>query len=1203
MHKLEPLKMPLNGVNLIEASAGTGKTYTITTLYLRLLLGLRSAEQIEDGLSVEQILVVTFTEAATEEIRDRVRKRLNEAKTAIFLRNVSSEHYQMDPVLAQLLALLPDPDLAWRRLDAAVKMMDEACIFTIHGFCQRMLKYHAFESGSLFDNQFILDEKVYLLSAVKDFWRRTVYPMSGLKLQLFLAVWATPQKLLKDIQPLLNRQGVKALNIIDEHTLDSAINEYAELSQQVKRLWLDEQIPKLINDSTMMRARKSAKPEYLQAFTEFCLSDDIAFKKAEGWAVWSSEAVAKACKKGTEPPEHKIWALFDRLATLQATLDNDLAAFYKHKAFGEIKQLLLLQKRLEQKISPDDLLEQLALALKHPDKGATLAAKIAAQFPIAMIDEFQDTDPLQYEIFSTIYGVDGASMVMIGDPKQAIYGFRGADIFTYIEAKTQISDTHSFTLDTNWRSSAKLVSAVNGLFAQSPDPFIYNEAIDFYPVNAAASADKKPLSLAHEQDATPLQFWHLCSDDNLPISKTNAQGILAIRCANEIAQLLEKSQHGQAKIGERPLVAGDICVLVRDRNEADVIRQALNQSGVQSVYLSRQSVFETDLAMQFYLLLDAVFQASNEKAIRAALTTAFFGYSFNQLWLLSQNEDDWQGILDLFTQLHQLLFKNGVMAVIQYLLVHLDLAGRWRSQYANVQRLLTDIRHIGELLQQKSLELDGINRLMLWFHEQLLATSDEGKVQQLRLEDDANLVQIVTMHASKGLEYHLVFLPFVCSYRAAALSLFHQDNTQVIDFTNHKDNLAKADKERLAEDLRLLYVALTRAVHRCYVGVFNLKVGNSKASQLLQTALGHLLFHSLQSIDDSSIAERLGELCQSLNQSGKICALETITADILPYRASLTNTQAQAVVFHEFNGKIEQDWRVTSYSALAHGVGTIQEKPGGTDEGEIIVPQETTLGVNLHNRFGFPKGANAGSCLHEILENITFTEFVKDNSDDAVIVAALNKYGIDEGFAPVVEQWMVSVLNTRLNRQGLKLNQIEQTQCLIEMEFYLPISRLSPREINQLLSLHLARKVEAFRFANLQGILKGYVDLIFCHQGQYFVLDYKSNHLGERFDDYDKTNMSEAMDAHHYHLQYLLYSLALHRYLQNRLKNYDYDRHFGGCYYLFLRGMDERNSHFQGVYFNRPQRSVIDMLDGLFAKGALSQPELGSPEQLGLFGG
>ena len=1074
-----------------------------------------------------------------------------------------------------------------------------------------MLKHHAFGSGSLFDNEFILDEREYLEKSIKDFWRCTVYPMSGTLLLLFLQCWSSPKALLAELQSLLNKHSGTLIPEISEPALVAKIDEYGLLCQRVKTSWVEDSIPALINESMLLKSRKPAKAEYLDAFTLFCTSGELEFAKGkDSWEVWSEETITKATKKGKEAPQHPIFEIFSRLAELKGQIKAEVYAFYKQKAFNQVKQNLVAEKQLNQKISPDDLLSNLAAALDNPDKGAVLAKKIAAQFPVAMIDEFQDTDPLQYGIFNAIYAGEASTMVMIGDPKQAIYGFRGADIFTYIKAKGDAPETGQYTLDTNWRSSKNLVAAVNGLFNASPDAFVYNEAIPFNAVKAAGKADKTPLIIANDSSPAALNIWQLADDNDLPISKSHAISALALRTANEIATLMTKAQNEQAHIGDKTLAASDICVLVRDRNEADSMRQALTKAGVSSVYLSRQSVFETPLAFEFYLLLKAIYQEKNERAIRAALITPFFDYSINQLWSLTHDEDDWQRILDQFAGLHKIWLKNGVMAVLQHLLSANDLASSWKQNHTQAQRMLTDVRHMGELLQQKSMELDGVHRLLGWFHEQLVAASDEGKVQQLRLEDDSNLVQIVTMHASKGLEYNIVFLPFVCGYRMAKSGIFHDERGLVIDFSDSQENLVKADKERLAEDLRLLYVALTRGVYRCYLGVFNLKVGNSKASHLQQTALGYLLFKSLESVSNEGIYQRLSELSHELNvardmaSEGLVCKSEFVSTDLEPIIADLKQTQVQTLSFEPFKGQIEYDWKVTSYSALANGVASVHVLPGSTDEGDVVeAPVLPILEIDDQmSRFTFPKGANPGSCLHDIFENIEFNTF--DLRQTKPVADALNQFGIDSEWVDITAQWIESVLSTELNRKHLSLSDIKNDDRLVEMEFYLPMDKIKPWQINQILSEHLDRPVDVFDFIPVKGILKGFIDLIFQWQGKYFVLDYKSNHLGNTFADYGQAQMEEAMSGHHYHLQYLLYTLALHRFLKQRLPDYDYEQHVGGNYYLFLRGLCPDNEDFEGVYFSRPKRALIEKLDAIFAGKTASVEDVDEVlggQQLGLW--
>ena len=1206
MQQLNAITMPLVGNNLIEASAGTGKTFTITTLYLRALLGLMQKDQSDGGLSVEQILVVTFTEAATEEIRDRVRSKLLAAKEALFYADCEyQDRPAIDETLTAIIAQLPDKTLAFERLDGAIKMMDEAAIFTIHGFCQRMLKYHAFESGSLFDNEFILDEQQYLLSAIKDFWRCTVYPLKGAMLELFLAQWQSPESLLAQIRPLFNKHPHRLEPQIDRQSLEQLVNEYQRLITIVKAQWLQEQIPALINDSNLLKSRKPAKAEYLQAFTDFCCTDELVFSSHnDSWSLWSVESITKVCKKGTKPPQHEIFDHFSRLADTQQQLAYQVKAHFKIEALKVVERNLSAAKSEAQKLSPDDLLTKMVQALSCEKSGSILATRIATSYPLAMIDEFQDTDPLQYEIFKRIYAKTPTTWVLIGDPKQAIYGFRGGDIFTYISAKQAIASSSQYTLDTNWRSSSALIHAVNGLFSHKANAFIYDDVIPFMAVNAA-NKPAKALTIADDNGAA-LQMWQLTGENNLPVAKGIAIEQLAYHTSNEIVSLLTKAQQGQALIGDKPLQAGDICILVRDRNEAQVMRDTLSLAGVSSVFLSRQSVFDTPLAADFYLLLQAIYQQNNEKAIRAALITCFFNNSINQLWQLTENDQDWQQVLSDFAYLHQVWLRHGVMAVLQHLFNQQQLACLWQSEQDFPERMLTDIRHLAELLQQKSLELEGIHRLLNWYQQQMLGAQDEDKVQQLRLEDDSNLVQIVTMHASKGLEYPIVFMPFACHYRPAKSAVFHDHNNHlVIDFSDQPAHVADADKERLAEDLRLLYVALTRGVYRCYVGVSNLKIGNSKSSILAHTSLGHLLFNG-GGLSDDEISAQLLALTDKLNQSQSDSAAFCQLPPLLKLQLFTEQVQDEQVYqLAQFTGQIEHDWKVTSYSALCYGVASVEVLPGSTDEG-VEHTQSEKLPTQSWDRFSFPKGAASGSCLHEILEKVPFELLSRGDVDEQhrqLINDTLSKYGLNQDWLEPLLQWLADVCNTPWRRGGISLAKLTTKDCVIEMEFYMAMEKIRAEHINQILSEHLGRKITAFDFNPVQGLLKGFIDLTVCFKDKYYVVDHKSNYLGDSMADYVDEALEQAMDRHHYHLQYLLYSLALHRFLTQRLANYDYERHFGGCYYLFLRGMSANNIQTNGIYFSRPKVEIINKLDQLFAgdDNQSHQAEV-SPQQLGLFG-
>ena len=558
MQALNPSTMPLAGVNLIEASAGTGKTYTITTLYLRLLLGLYDETTTLSGKSVDQLLVVTFTEAATEEIRERVRSRLQEMRHCLLIaQEQGTDINEGDPVLKTLLTRVSDIKAAWHQLDAAIKSLDEAAIFTIHGFCHRMLQQHAFESGSMFTETFILDESELVSQAVNDVWRQHTFDLKPAILDVVLNRWNHPEALLRDILPILHRDFAEVQPALMLSDIDNMADRYETLVKAIKSSWLTDDIPELLQQSDLSTARKPGKAAYIDAMTEFAQSDQLFFKDL---GLWTTDSISKPGNlKGKKvAPVHSIFNLFDQAVPLSLDYESSIFAWFKAMARREVKERLAIAKQKQAKLSPDDLLTRLAHALRQDETGA-LRKAIAAQYPVALIDEFQDTDPLQYQIFSTIYQMGSEKLdttedivesdgnryppdesnpllIMIGDPKQAIYGFRGADIFTYIDAKTRVSDGGKYTLDTNWRSNSRLISVVNHIFQRHPSPFIFDQQIPFIDVRSAGKNDSAALTLNGSQTSV-MHVWHLTQDNEVPFTRQAAMPHLAEATANEISML------------------------------------------------------------------------------------------------------------------------------------------------------------------------------------------------------------------------------------------------------------------------------------------------------------------------------------------------------------------------------------------------------------------------------------------------------------------------------------------------------------------------------------------------------------------------------------------------------------------------------------------------------------------------------------------
>ena len=869
---LQPLQFPLWGSRLIEASAGTGKTYTIAALYLRLVLQHGGGQAFARPLMPPDILVVTFTDAATQELRDRIRLRLAEA-AELFARDPQDTRAldQIDPLL---LALRADYDeTRWpqcaRLLREAANWMDEAAVSTIHSWCYRMLREHAFDSGSLFQQHLVTDQTELLTQVVQDYWRQQFYDLPATSLQTLLRVVAHPLALQDAISGMLGRQdadwrfegdAVPAPDTVDIAVLlGQAAQEEAEaraLEDAARRQWRDAR-------SEVEKRMADALP-YLNGVTYPKKDEPGVF---EGWladmAAWAGGADAPAkirafsqsgikVKKGASAPEHPAFAAIDDWLAAPAHAAPQAAQIkpllLRHAA-AHVQRALDAEKLRRAELGFDDLLHRLDAALQA-DGGEALAQRIRTQFPVAMIDEFQDTDPLQYRIFERIYCIGANSpecgLFMIGDPKQAIYAFRGADIYTYLRARAATAGRH-YSLGTNYRSTTAVVDAVNFCFDQADrhprGAFRFRadaatNPVPFVPV----AANGRPQALyLHGTMAPALTMWTMQVDGGAQEggdAETESAGTtkqrtgvpeadyrrrMAQTAASQITAWLNAAHTGSAGFGTAPnaiaqaLRPADIAILVRGRAEAELVRDALKQRGLASVYLSdRDSVFQTAEAADMLRWLRAVNAPGNDGLLRAALATASMDWSWTELDRLNHDEQHWEQLVLQTRGLQQLWQKKGVLPMLRQWLVDFDLPARWLAQTGG-ERRLTNVLHLAEWLQRMSVEVDGEQALMRALAEQM--ARPEGEEEILRLESDANLIKIVTIHKSKGLEYPLVLLPFISSWRdldgkSKGYAQYHDPATgalQVELSNKHAAAVAAHNDERLSEDMRLLYVALTRA--------------------------------------------------------------------------------------------------------------------------------------------------------------------------------------------------------------------------------------------------------------------------------------------------------------------------------------------------------------------------------------------------------
>ena len=1028
---LDPLRLPLIGERLIEASAGTGKTFTIAALYLRLLLGLGGEAAYPRAISVEELLVVTFTEAATEELRGRIRSNIHELRIAC-LRGESD-----NPLYSALLAEIADKDDAAKTLLLAERQMDEAAVFTIHGFCQRMLSLNAFESGMLFEQQLIEDESRLRYQACADFWRRHCYPLTRDIAAVIHDVWKGPRDLLKSLDRWLQGEAPQLKSPpAPNETLAERHQQIIARIDSLKQQWREQvgEIEGVLENSGLDRRKfnRGNQGKWMEKVNAWAQEETLSYQLPDALEKFAQSFLLERTKAGGEPPVHPLFSAVESLLASSLTLTDLVLA----RAMVEIRDAVAREKRRRGELGFDDMLSRLDEALRG-DSGETLASAIRQRFPVAMIDEFQDTDPQQYRIFRRIWRRQPeTALLLIGDPKQAIYAFRGADIFTYMKARGDVA-AH-YTLDTNWRSSPGMVGSVNRLFSLSDNPFMFHE-IPFLPVKAAAK-NKGLRFTVDAADVPAMNVWLMPGDT---VGSGDYQTFMAQLCATQIRDWLSAGQRGRALLwrGEtsRPVQASDITVLVRNRLEAAQVREALQTLGIPSVYLSnRDSVFETLEAQELLWLLQAVLAPERENTLRSALATSMFGLTALDIENLNQDEQAWDALVEEFSEYRQIWRQRGVMPMLRALMTARHIAENLLATRGG-ERRLTDILHISELLQEAASQLESEHALVRWLAQHIAEPDSNAASQQMRLESDKHLVQIVTIHKSKGLEYPLVWLPFIARFRKQDQAFYHDRETfaAVLDLGQDEASLELAEAERLAEDLRLLYVALTRAVWHCSLGVAPLSSRKSGNSDFHLSALGRLL-QAGEAMDAAGLAARLADFCH-----GDIALQIPGELDLTPWQAPAATIPRLSA--RELQRRIADDWRVTSYSGLQqHGFSGGQDLLPRLDVdaagvGEVVEEPQLTP----HQ---FPRGAAPGTFLHSLFEELDFTQPVPEGW----MAEKLQLSGFDAQWAPVLTDWLGGVLKTRLPGPDIALNQLAARDKQVEMAFYLPLTRLSASTIPSL---------------------------------------------------------------------------------------------------------------------------------------------------------
>lgn len=1197
MQILDPLSLPLNQSVLIEASAGTGKTYTMANLYLRLILGVGC-----EPLSVEQILVVTFTKAATQELRDRIRAKL--ADVANYFADPKSDEAQQafqDPFLAGLFqAVQQDLHQARLRLKIAEREMDLASIFTIDSFSQKMLFQYAFDSGMRFDIDILSDEKELLKRLSQESWRELFYASDLVESTLVSSHLKAPETALKiarhyltGLLPELSEQqqriSLDLAQFVQEKALALAkVKQFwQDNGSEISRLILDEinkdypqKTPKSLNRNSY---KKNFVPKYIDEMQQWSESNEQDIPK--NWERFTQSVISSKADQGAEPLRSP---LFEQAEQLQNHYEQHFRSEHEYsmlifRFLKHLRQKVADYKQSHKEKSFSDITDFLHSSLIGKN-GEQFAKAIRSQFHFAMIDEFQDTNQRQYEIFQRIFmhGVADQGFIMIGDPKQSIYKFRNADIFSYLNAAEHVS--LRVTMDKNWRSVPQIVEDTNRLFtfqSQDKSPFIY-QGISFQAVQANESDEQ--LIGAENSYCYILQNYDMDQ--------------AAQQAAYQIQQQLKQAEQSTLflqKNGEkRPLASKDIAILVRGKKQAYVMKSALAQRNIRSIYLSaRDSVYESKEAEDLLHILEACQNPYHQRSLLAALGSALWGLDSCTLYQTKQNESRWDKYVSDFIHYQKIWHSQGILPMLHKIFIEQDIIQRLNQQ-ADAERRVTDILHLAELLQEAMLEVKTETALLQWYRDQLADPNGQSDEQKLRLESEQELIKIITIHGSKGLEYPIVWLPFIglpssvfrengYSGKQTPTTYHNEENRLCWGFSPLSDQEKNLiNQENFAEDLRLLYVAVTRAKHQ-----LNLILPEQFDEQW--SAMSYLLSQGEIGLGGTMPSKSTQSYLAEKLFSGKVILLsETIPQD----GWQITEQNENELKPRIFQGKLHTAGQITSFSALYAQHEYLQnmaqssllanfEQAQDYDNNTAVISYQNEEDHANFSPYHFPHGTRVGNILHKFFEEWDFSQPITSDQIQEKICQPLD---LNEEWLAPLQQWLQNVIHTPFGEHAVCLQQFEQARRLNEWQFYLRLRNEDalPR-LNQLLKAEtaLARHLPDLQLAQLEGFVRGFIDMIVEHNGKYYLIDYKSNLLGNLPQDYLSDNLTKTMGQYRYDLQYLLYTLALHRYLSSRLGDkYHYEQDFGGVAYLFLRGMTgEANS---GVFFDKPSLALIEEMDKLF---------------------
>lgn len=1216
----QPIRdIQFEGLHLIEASAGTGKTYTLSSLMVRIFL---------EKYLPNQVIATTFTRAAAAELKSRIRLRLVEIQEYLEpLRSVLETdihklvEHESDPLKQHLLqSFAPRMAYGCERLKLVIDQLDELFVGTLDSFSQKLLREFAFESGKIERAQITEDAKAYTRQLIHDVLREwiqlqpqqvidTLYTVGGLKsvdhfvgmvessLNFSSAQFKLPEmpeiELAQRQQWQQQAQQIELSCLAEYYNLDGAYYSYINGTS-----FRNNAFNKLFSESLPLLLKALDTPENVQVFDAyFADARDAVFKfldKLEHQKIFKKCPADVAEGFYQHPTILQLQKLCHALQRTQQQFEQ-LQVYLKAYLCIEVKKRLpqVLQQKGETTFAQQ--IKTLSEALKG-EQGQRFAVFVQARYPLILVDEFQDTNQDQDDMLASIWRhpqrYQKGCMIMVGDRKQAIYGFRGGDMLTFLNAYQDImaKQGHEYKLIHNHRSVKQLVEVVDALFQRQMD---FGEQVVYDPIQAGSRPHPALIEHAQINHPAPLRWLQLQEGSE---QATQVAWKIQTLLNQAYAKQLYLDAEAQQAIGE-----DDIAVLSRSHRQLDEVQYVLERIGIRVNRPSKRSVFDSAIAQDVGALFTALLHPYDEAKLKRALLSRLFGFDLTRLLALEQSAEGLSHYIQQFDDIREMWLNQGFLAAWQRCL---NQFGIWQqlvaTQSKDNERAVVNLRHLTDILSRRSEHVQGIQNLYHWYLKQLHSPSDREWELEHKLSNEAG-VQLMTIHQSKGLEYKIVFLLGANKAFSEVQKTLNFSTTDIqVPETGHTRTqrvVAIADKNflqqteldqhqqrALAEQNRLWYVALTRASHRVYA-VFEPEKGDkNKHAGLAFWKNQGVCFQHPYSLDEALILERPQALQTQHSQQNIIISAKLLPTQRFYARAKTSFSYLAQHLKHKAN-RVDRLANIDADFEQAEDELNLAE----------LENRATAQPIAWIKQY-FPKGTLAGNFLHEIFEQIdfqrpqTWREEIRrrfKNTYQGLWSALLEQYqqhfpeqeNAEQQLYEWIVAWLAEVLQTPLNH-GFQLQQLVTGQYLSECPFYLALSDrvLAMQRVQQLFEEYGIDMPELLE-AKSARYLNGSIDLVYFDGQRYHIADYKSNYLGAEQADYQQAQIAESMSLSSYWLQAALYLVALHRYLSVKLQDYDMQQHLGGASYLYLRGMNGQAQ--QGYFYWKPEDEFILRLDAI----------------------